>query len=90
MNRAGSVTHILAITAVGSLKEECAPGDIVVVDQYFDRLKQNYTFFDHGLAVHVPFGDPACSTWHAQVFAAADAQCTKAGVKAFNGGTYVW
>ena len=85
-----SVTRILAITAVGSLKEECAPGDIVVVDQYFDRLKQNYTFFDHGLAVHVPFGDPACKTWRELVHRVAKEQCDAAGVKAFNGGTYVW
>lgn len=83
------VTRILAITAVGSLKEDRRPGDIVLVDQYFDRLKQNYTFYDQGLAVHVPLGDPACSTWREHVFAAAKTECDKAGVRSFNGGTYV-
>jgi 5'-methylthioadenosine phosphorylase len=65
-------------------------GDIVVIDQYFDRLKQGWTFFDKpGLVAHVPFGDPICLDWKNFVFGIADEFCTKAGVKAFNGGTYV-
>jgi 5'-methylthioadenosine phosphorylase len=56
------VTHILSISAVGSLKEELRPRDIVVVDQYFDRTKQaaKHTFFGDGLVAHISFADPVC------------------------------
>jgi len=84
------VERILAITAVGSLKEDRKPGDIVVIDQYFDRLKQSYSFFDRpGVVAHVAFGDPICAQWREYIHAIAAEFCTKAGVRAFNGGTYV-
>src|SRR5512140_1527765 len=52
---------ILSISAVGSMKERIRPGDIVVVDQFFDltRLRPN-TFFSDGVAGHIAFADPVC------------------------------
>ncbi len=60
------VTHILAFSAVGSLQAYIAPGeDIVIPDQLFDFTKglRARTFFDTGLAVHVPMGEPFCTPW---------------------------
>ncbi|MCK5706050.1 MAG: S-methyl-5'-thioadenosine phosphorylase [Candidatus Aureabacteria bacterium] len=56
------VTKIISISAVGSLKEEISPGQMVVVDQFFDRTnrRKDNTFFGDGLVAHVQFGDPVC------------------------------
>ena len=54
------VRQVLAFTAVGSLREDIAPRDLVLPDQYFDRTKQNHTFFGDGIAAHAPFADPVC------------------------------
>jgi 5'-methylthioadenosine phosphorylase len=56
------VTHIVSVSAVGSLREEYAPRDVVLVDQYVDRTKGSlaHTFFGNGLAAHISFGDPVC------------------------------
>lgn len=57
------VTHLLAISAVGSLQAEIIPGaHVVIPDQLFDATKglRRRTFFDEGLAVHVPMGQPFC------------------------------
>ncbi|HUK81815.1 MAG TPA: MTAP family purine nucleoside phosphorylase, partial [Verrucomicrobiae bacterium] len=53
------VTHIISISAVGSLKEEYKPTDIVVVDQFFDRTKrsEDFTFFGDGVVGHIAFAD---------------------------------
>ncbi len=57
------VSKIISISAVGSLKEELKPRDVVVVDQFFDRTsKRPQTFFGNGLVAHVAFGDPVCSS----------------------------
>ena len=54
-------TDILAISAVGSLQEDYAPGDFVAVDQFIDRTKgRPSTFFETGLVGHVPMADPVC------------------------------
>jgi len=52
---------VLSVSAVGSMREEIRPGDIVVVDQFIDntKLRQN-TFFTDGVAGHVAFADPVC------------------------------
>jgi 5'-methylthioadenosine phosphorylase len=57
---------ILSISAVGSMKEKIRPGDIVVVDQFFDhtRFRPN-TFFSDGVAGHVAFADPVVPGWPA-------------------------
>ncbi len=56
------VTHILSISAVGSLREDYAPRDVVIVDQYFDRTRQTYkhTFFGNGIVGHITFANPVC------------------------------
>jgi len=54
-------TDVLAISAVGSLRSDYAPGDFVVVDQLIDRTKARAsTFFEDGIVAHVPMADPVC------------------------------
>lgn len=55
-------THILASTAVGSLREEIAPGDLVFPDQFIDHTrKRETTFFDEDVVVHTPLAEPFCN-----------------------------
>ena len=82
------VEHAISVTSVGSLKEDRVPGDIVLPDQYFDRTKQNHTFY-RDLAVHVPFGEPTCNSLRNHLGEVATEQATAAGRKAFTSGTYV-
>jgi len=78
--------YIVSLSAVGSLKEEHAPGEFVLVDQFFDRTKGRIsTFFGDGLVAHVSFAHPVSDELR-QVVAQA---CQKAGVTAKNGGTYL-
>src|SRR5580765_5378242 len=57
------VERILSASAVGSLKEEFKPLDIVVPDQFFDRTKGRIsTFFGRGLVAHIAFAHPICNT----------------------------
>ena len=54
-------TDVVAVSAVGSLREEFAPGDFVVVDQYIDRTTQRApSFFGPGCVAHVSLADPTC------------------------------
>lgn len=85
LKRAGC-TDILALSAVGSLREELAPGHMVAVDQFIDRTRHRAdSFFGTGFVVHVGFADPVCARLTAM---AADA-VEKAGGKAKRGGTYL-
>ncbi len=81
------VEQIIALSAVGSMKEEIRPKDFVIVDQLFDRTKNRVsTFFDHvGMAVHVSMADPFCKKLSASLFEA----CKKLEIPVHNGGTYV-
>ncbi len=56
------VTHIVSISAVGSLKKEIRPLDVVIVDQYFDRTKNasGHSFFGDGIVAHVSMAEPVC------------------------------
>ncbi len=55
------VSHLLSVSAVGSLKEEIAPGHMVFPDQFIDRtFLRASTFFGRGVIAHVQFGDPVC------------------------------
>lgn len=55
------VTDVLAISAIGSLKEEFAPGDFVAVDQIIDRtVGRERSFYGDGIVAHVPLADPVC------------------------------
>ncbi|MDE2563536.1 MAG: S-methyl-5'-thioadenosine phosphorylase [Sphingomonadales bacterium] len=72
------VTDLIAISAIGSLREELAPGDFVAVDQFIDRTHARpQSFFASGLVAHVPFGDPVCPRLSGLAAAAA----REAGVK---------
>ncbi|MBU0479963.1 MAG: S-methyl-5'-thioadenosine phosphorylase [Proteobacteria bacterium] len=54
-------THILAATAVGSLRQDIAPGHLVFPDQFIDHTrKRETTFFDRGPVVHTPMAEPFC------------------------------
>ncbi|HBF23483.1 MAG TPA: S-methyl-5'-thioadenosine phosphorylase [Planctomycetes bacterium] len=84
--RALGVQRVLSVSAVGSLAEDCAPGDFVLVDQFVDRsLRRGTTFFGEGIAAHVPFGDPVCSATADVIGAVAE----KLAVKVHFGGTYL-
>lgn len=80
------VTHLLAVSAVGSLKEEIRPGHIVIPDQFIDRTKDRpSTFFGNGIIAHLQFGNPTCSHLSEYIARAADV----VGVNYQMGGTYV-
>jgi 5'-methylthioadenosine phosphorylase len=80
------VERIISASAVGSLKQEYKPLDIVVPDQFFDRTKGRIsTFFGRGIVAHVAFAHPICADL-AKV--AADAAQT-VGATVHRGGTYV-
>jgi len=79
-------THLVSISAVGSMKEAIAPGDFVVVDQLVDLTKRRpSTFFEDGLVGHVGFADPVCEHLSEALAAAA----ARAGARVHQGGTYV-
>ncbi len=80
------VERILSASAVGSLKEEYRPLDIVVPDQFFDRTAGRVsTFFGRGIAAHIAFAHPICGTLAAIAADAADS----VGARVHRGGTYV-
>ena len=80
------VEYILSASAVGSLKEEYKPLDIVIPDQFIDRTKGRIsTFFGRGLAAHVGFAHPFCKRLSRLV--SASGQASEATVHV--GGTYV-
>jgi 5'-methylthioadenosine phosphorylase len=85
LKRAGC-TDLLAISAIGSLQEELAPGRFVVVDQFVDRtLAREKSFFGNGMVAHVSMADPVCERLSG--FAAAAAEAAAADVAM--GGTYL-
>lgn len=80
------VTHLLSVSAVGSLREEIAPGHVIVPDQLVDRTRgRASTFFGGGLVAHVQFGDPICGRLRPLVLAAAAAE----GATVHDGGSLV-
>lgn len=88
------VQKILSISAVGSLREDFKPRDVVFLDQFFDRTKasERHTFFGNGIVAHVPFGDPVCTALRKELTAAARrvlARRDEKGMTIHEGGTYV-
>jgi 5'-methylthioadenosine phosphorylase len=80
------VEWILSASAVGSLKEELKPLDIVLPDQFYDRTKTRIsTFFGDGIVVHVSFAHPVCSQL-GDIVQQSAADCA---VHVKRGGTYV-
>jgi 5'-methylthioadenosine phosphorylase len=85
LKRAGC-TDLVAISAIGSLREELAPGRFVVVDQFIDRtVARKSSFFGPGLVAHVSMAEPVCPRLSAFAAAAAEA----AGADVAKGGTYL-
>ena len=81
------VTQLLSVGAVGSLREEIAPGHVVVPDQFIDRsVGRTATFFGDGAVAHVQFGDPICTEMAKATTAAARAA---GATNLHEGGTYV-
>ncbi|MGB1015971.1 MAG: S-methyl-5'-thioadenosine phosphorylase [Nannocystaceae bacterium] len=74
------VTHLVSVSAVGSLQPEIAPGHLVVPDQFIDRTRGRAgTFFGDGIVAHVQLGDPMCEGLRARLLAAATAQGQQPG-----------
>jgi 5'-methylthioadenosine phosphorylase len=82
LKRAGC-TDLLAISAIGSLREEIPPGHFVAVDQFIDRtVARASSFFGPGFTAHVSMADPVCprlSALAAEAAAAAGAPVTRGG-----------
>ena len=80
------VEWIISASAVGSMREDRKPMDIVIPDQFFDRTKnRKATFFGDGIAIHISFAEPLCPTL-SQILLEAGQQvkCT-----IYKGGTYL-
>lgn len=86
---------ILSFSAVGSLREDMRPCDIVLPDQYFDRTKspERHTFFGDGIAAHISFGNPVCSPLRRHMFTTIrdimETVPAESKRRVFNRGTYV-
>jgi 5'-methylthioadenosine phosphorylase len=84
------VQWLLSLTAVGSMREEIVPGDMVIVDQYFDRTNgRPSTFFGDGIAAHVGFGDPVSPKLAEVLHEAAVEAVAGTDVTVHKGGTYI-
>ena len=80
------VTDVISVSACGSFRDEMAPGDFVIVDQFIDRtFAREKSFFGTGCVAHVSVAHPTCPRLSAAcVHAASDA-----GITVHNGGTYL-
>jgi 5'-methylthioadenosine phosphorylase len=84
------VDWIMSLSAVGSMREEIAPGDMVIVDQFFDRTNgRASTFFGDGIAAHVSFGDPVSPVLANILHEAATETMAGTDVTVHKGGTYI-
>lgn len=81
------VTHLISVSAVGSMKEEIIPGHIVIPDQFIDRTNASRvnTFFGNGIVAHAQFADPVCPDLSTKLHGAAQA----VGATVHKGGTYI-
>lgn len=80
------VERILSVSAVGSLREDVHPGELLLPDQFLDRTRHRAeTFFGRGLVAHVSMADPVCPELLELVRGAAD----RCGAAVHGGGTYL-
>ena len=76
------VEQIISVSAVGSFKKEIKPGDIVIIDQFFDRTNQTRksTFFGDGIVAHVSFAHPICPVLSKLLYEAGQKVCGEKGI----------
>lgn len=81
------VERVISVAAVGSLKEDIRPLDVLLVDQFVDRTNQSrrMTFFGDGIVAHIPFAEPVCQDLKDVIYKAN----RDIDVKVHDGGTYV-
>ncbi len=80
------VERIISVSAVGSMKEEIRPGDIVIPDQFYDHTKhRRSTFFGNGVVAHVGMAEPVCGDLCKTLTGAG----ARAGARVHEGGTYI-
>jgi 5'-methylthioadenosine phosphorylase len=80
------VTDVLALSAIGSLREALAPGHFVAVDQFIDRtVSRGHSFFGPGLVAHVSLADPICPNLSELAATAAE----QVGATVHRGGCYL-
>lgn len=78
--------RIISASAVGSMRDDLPPLDIVIPDQFFDRTKGRIsTFFGNGVVAHVSLADPTCQVLEKLLFAAGQS----VGARIHHGGTYM-
>ncbi|MDQ6986429.1 MAG: S-methyl-5'-thioadenosine phosphorylase [Mariprofundaceae bacterium] len=81
-----AVSQIISVSAVGSLREDIAPGDFVIIDQFVDRTHgRPSTFFEGPLVAHVSMANPVCAALRKRLLAA----CRSAGISVHDGGCYL-
>jgi 5'-methylthioadenosine phosphorylase len=81
------VERIISVSAVGSLREDFAPLDLVIPDQLFDRTKARpASFFENGVVAHIGFAEPFCPETSAML---AEASAMLSGVRVHRGGMYL-
>lgn len=84
--RSLGVRWLVSVSAVGSMREDIRPGDLVLVDQFIDRTRMRpSTFFEDGVAAHVTFAEPCCGVLRA----ALRETCEEMGLGFHATGTYV-
>jgi 5'-methylthioadenosine phosphorylase len=80
------VERIISVSAVGSMKEEIKPGDIVIPDQFYDHTRhRRSTFFGNGVVAHVGMAEPVCPDLSAVLINAGE----MVGATVHKGGTYL-
>ncbi|HJU28917.1 MAG TPA: S-methyl-5'-thioadenosine phosphorylase [Candidatus Binataceae bacterium] len=80
------VDHLVSVSTAGSMKEEIAPGDLVVVEQFVDHTyRRRPTFFGDGIVAHVSLADPVCADLSRDLAEAG----REAGAKIHEGGAYL-
>ena len=80
------VSRIISVSAVGSMKIDLRPGELVIIDQFIDRtFAREKSFFGTGFVAHVSMADPTCATTRSAIVEAAD----DLKIDIVNGGTYL-
>ena len=80
------VERIVSVSACGSLREDYAPGDLVIPDGLFDFTKgRKQSFFEGGMVAHVGVADPFCPVFSAQLYQAVEST----GARVHQGGNFI-